>query len=153
VRSTGEAPALLTDAAAAAVVAGVLSGAPSTVHALLTRRSVLASTRAIAGLVGLSRATPASQLLAGAAVHSGISLGWSTVAAALLPRRHTVFAGALAGLAVGVVDLMFGRRRVAALAELPLAPQLVDHAAFGALAGAVIARRRLHRKRVLAEVQ
>ena len=151
-RSRGDIAERVGDGVAAAVVAGTLSGAPSTAHAVLTGGNVLASTRAIAGLVGLTRAPAIRQLAAGAAVHGALSLGWSVVAAFALPRRHTVIAGALAGLVVGVVDLGIGRQRVPALAALPLGPQLADHAAFGALAGAVIARRRSLRERVPLEV-
>ena len=151
-RSKGDVADRIGDGIAAAAVAGTLSGAPSTVHALLTRRGLLDSTRAIAGLVGLAGAPVPVELTTGVALHGAISLGWSVAAAFTLPRRHTVAVGALAGLAVGVVDLAIGRRRVPALAALPLAPQLVDHAAFGALAGAVIARRRSLRERVPLEV-
>jgi hypothetical protein len=152
VRSKGDVRDYVGDGIAAAAVAGTLSGAPSTVHALVTGRGVLDSTRAIAGLVGLGGTPGPVQLATGAALHSAISLGWSTVAAFTLPRRYTVLAGALAGVVVGIVDLGIGRRRVPAMAVLPLGPQLADHVAFGALVGAVIAHRRSIRERVPLEV-
>jgi hypothetical protein len=135
----------------AGAVAGVAAGTPSTLHAAVTRRPVTASTRAIAGLLGLDRAPAPVQLVAGAAVHAGLSIGWATVAARALPRRHPVLAGTVAGVAVGVVDLGIGRRRVPAIRALPYWPQLVDHALFGAVTGAVLAR--LRRQRAAAEVE
>jgi hypothetical protein len=134
----------------AGAVAGVLAGAPSTLHAALTGRPLTASTRAIAGLLGLDRASPSVQLVAGGAVHGALSIGWATVAAAALPRRHPVFAGAVAGVAVGVVDLGIGRRRAPAIRALPYWPQLVDHALFGAVTGAMLAA--LRRERAAPEV-
>jgi hypothetical protein len=148
VRSKGDA----TDGIVAGTVAGLLSGAPSMVHALLTGRELTASTRAVAGLVGLTRAAPPMQLAAGAAIHAALSIGWGITGAFALPRRYTIAVAALAGLGVGAVNLGIGRRRVPALRALPLAPQLADHVAFGAIAGAVIAARRLRRERALAEV-
>lgn len=140
----------VADGLVAGAVAGVLAGAPSTLHAALTGRPLTESTRAIAGLLGLDRASPSVQLVAGGAVHAALSIGWATVAAAALPRRHPVAAGAVAGVAVGVVDLGIGRRRVPAIRALPYWPQLVDHALFGAVTGAVLAR--LRRQRAAAEV-
>ena len=43
--------------------------------------------------------------------------------------------GALAGLAIGGLDLGIAARRVPAIAALPQVPQLADHVAFGAVAG------------------
>ena len=78
------------------MVAGVLSGAPSAVHALATGRSPLAAVRA-AGNVVLPAGAPAGRLmLAGAVVHAVLSLGWAAVIARLLPHHH---------------PLAFGRRR------------------------------------------
>jgi hypothetical protein len=141
-----------TDGVVAGAVAGLFSGAPSTAHALLTGRELTASTRAVAGLIGLTRAAAPVQLAAGATMHAGLSIGWGVIGAFVLPRRGTVVVAALAGLGVGAVDLGIGRRRVPALRALPLAPQLADHVAFGAIAGAVIAARRLRRERAQAEV-
>ncbi|MDQ3308295.1 MAG: hypothetical protein M3499_08085, partial [Actinomycetota bacterium] len=49
--------------------------------------------------------------------------------------------GALAGLAIVGLDLTIAERRFPAIAGLPRAPQVADHVLFGALVGAVIARR------------
>lgn len=122
----------------AGLVAGVLSGAPSTVHALFTRRDPLAAARA-AGALLLPEETRASRLLIAAVpVHFGISVGWGLVLAAVLPRRATVRWGTVAGLAMAATDLRVPGRRAARVRELDVAPQVADHLAFGAMAGAVI---------------
>ncbi len=72
-----------------------------------------------------------------------ISVGWGIVFAAALPRRRTVRAGAVAGLAVAAIDLGLVGRRLDRIAALPLLPQLCDHVAYGASVGGVIRRRRL----------
>ena len=121
----------------AALVAGVLSGVPSTVHAVVTRRSVLASTRAAGTLLG--RATVARGVLA----HVGVTCAWTTVLWLVLPDRRTAMWGAIGGLGIGLLDLGIARRRFPAIAALPRWPQLADHVAFGALVGATLASRPL----------
>ena len=101
----------------AAVWAAALSGIPSTVHALATGRDPLEAAYA-AGTILLPGETRPQRLLAAAVpVHLGISIGW-TVA-----------------LDLGLLGRLFPRIRA-----LPVAAQLADHAAFGA-----IAARRLQR--------
>ena len=118
----------------AAVVAGALSGIPSTVHTLVTGRPPGAATRAAGTLLG------AATVPRGGLAHVGITAWWTVVLAALLPRRHTVAWGALEGAAIGVLDLSIARRRFPAIAALPRGPQLADHVAFGLLAAAVLRR-------------
>jgi hypothetical protein len=118
----------------AAAVAGVVSGAPSTLVTLSAGRSPRATVEAAGALVG--RPT----VPAGAVVHAAISLGWATVLAALLPRRHPLVAGAAAGLAIAALDLGIVGRRVAAIRALAPLPQVADHVAFGVVAAAVIER-------------
>jgi hypothetical protein len=117
----------------AAVIAGLLSGAPSTAHALVTRRPLLASTRAAGTLLG--RPTLARGVLA----HAAMTGWWSAVLVTVLPSRSTVAWGAAAGLTIGIVDLGVATRRFPAIAALPRAPQLADHVAFGAVVGAAVA--------------
>jgi len=124
----------LSTLAPAGVAAGVLSGAPSTVHAIATRRPVLASVRA-AGTV-LGRPT----LLRGLVAHVLITCWWTIVLGTLLPRRWTAVWGAAGGLTIGALDLGIARRRFPAIAELPTVPQLADHVAFGAIIGLVLER-------------
>ena len=116
----------------AAVVAGALSGAPSTVHAVITGREVLASVRAAGTLLG--RPT----VVRGALAHAVLTLLWTVVIAVVAPARRGVGAGAAAGLLIGAADLAIARRRFPAIAALPTVPQLLDHAAFGALVAATL---------------
>jgi hypothetical protein len=154
----------------AGAIAGLVSGLPSTLHALLTGRDPLAAARAAGNLVLPADAPPARLLLAGAAVHTVVSLGWGTVLGMALPRflalptrperavspgspappflpaprvspwlRGTWW-GALSGLLIAALDLgVIGRRRPL-IRDLPVLPQVADHLAFGAVAGAVVAR-------------
>ena len=71
-------------------------------------------------------------------VHLALSLGWTLA----LDRAGVRGArrGALAGLAIAALDLGVAGARSPRVRALPLAPQLADHAAFGAVAGHVLAR-------------
>jgi hypothetical protein len=71
-------------------------------------------------------------------VHITISLGWAVVLTALLPRRHTVLWGGVAGLAIAALDLGPLARPFPRIQPLPLGPQIADHVAFGAIVGACI---------------
>jgi len=81
-------------------------------------------------------------VVAGGAAHVAISLGWGVVLSAALPRRHTVIAGAVAGVAIAALDLGVVGRRLPAIRALDWRPQLLDHLAYGAIVGAVLTRRR-----------
>lgn len=114
------------------------SGLPSSAYALLRGRDPrlqgLTATRAIGTLVwpgvpGLAR---------GALAHGGVSLVVGGALGVMLPRRWSIAWGALAGLAIGWVNLaVIAPRRYPAIASLPLGPQLADNAAFGAIFAAV----------------
>lgn len=119
---------VLTAAAAAAAV----SGAPSTVLALVRGRPVLEATRAAGTLLG------APTLPRAMVVHATISLWWAVALAALLPHRRRAFWGAAAGLGIAVVDLELLGRRFPAVRALPRMPQYLDHVAFGAVVGVVL---------------
>src|SRR6058998_3435198 len=73
----------LHDIAAATAVASVVSGAPSTLHALVTGRGVLDSSRAAGTLLPGRKDRPG--LLAGLAVHFALSGFWGAVLGLLLP--------------------------------------------------------------------
>lgn len=123
----------------------MLSGVPSTLHAKLTGASVTEATLA-AGSIALPREDRPLVLLAAAApVHAALSLGWGVALASVLPRRHTVVAGIAGGLAIAALDLGVIGRRLARVRALPTAPQVADHVAYGAVVGAVVARRRTRR--------
>jgi hypothetical protein len=123
---------------AAGAVAGVVSGAPSTLHALARGGDVLEASKA-AGTLLRPRATRTGPLLGAAALaHAALSLGWALVLAAVLPRRRTAAAGAAAGLAIAALDLGLIGRRFPRIRALPTAPQVADHLAYGATVGAVL---------------
>jgi hypothetical protein len=120
----------------AAAWAAVLSGLPSTAHALATGRDPLEATYA-AGRILLPQETSPQKLLAAALpVHLGLSLFWTVV----LDRAGVrgARAGAAAGLAIGALDLGVAARRFPSIAALPRAAQLADHVVFGALAGVLL---------------
>jgi len=129
--------------AEATAVAALFSGAPSTLHALLTTGGVrpaatyvYETTRAIGTLVPPGR----PGLVRGALVHVGISAACGEALARTLPHRHPAAWGAAAGLAIGVVNVGLIGRLFPAIRALPLAPQLADHVAFGTLFALVVDR-------------
>lgn len=138
-------PARVRDGVAAGVVAGALSGVPSTLHAWLTGRDPLDAARAAGNLVLPAGAPPRHLLAGGVLVHAALSLGWGTVLAMVLPRPRAVAWGALAGLGIAALDLgIVARfdRRLKLIRALPALPQVADHVVFGALSGAVLSSRR-----------
>ena len=132
---------------AAGAVAGLLSGVPSTLHALLTGRDPLAAARAAGNLVLPAETGPGALLVAGGVAHVVISLGWGTVLAVAVRRTSLspVAVGLAGGAVIAAVDLgllAHGRagRRWPLIRALPVLPQVADHLAFGAIAGAVLRR-------------
>jgi len=109
------------------------------------RESLLGSTRAAGTLLGRP------SLIRGVAAHAAITAGWSLLLSAVLPRRRTLAAGVAAGGGIAVLDLVVIGRRIPAIAALDRGPQLLDHLAFGAVAAAVIGRRRRRRSGLAAE--
>lgn len=131
----------LGDVLAAATVAGIVSGAPSTLHALATGRDPLEATLA-AGSILLPREQRRGRLvLAAVPVHAALSLGWAVVLAEILPRRRTAAAGAAAGVAIAALDLGVVGRLFPRVRALPLAPQVADHLVYGATVGWLLGRR------------
>jgi hypothetical protein len=125
---------------AAGLVAGAVSGVPSTLAALARGRDPLEATLA-AGSILLPREPRRGRLVVAAApVHLGVSLFWGVVLERVLPVRHRVVAGAAAGLAIAALDLGVLARPFPRVRALPLAPQLADHIAYGATAGFLLAR-------------
>lgn len=125
----------------AGAVAAITSGAPSTAHALATGRDPLEATLA-AGSILLPREHRRVRLAAAALpVHLAVSLGWAVVLARVLPRRPSLTSGAVAGLAIAALDLGLLGRRFERVRALPLAPQLADHALYGASVALVLRRR------------
>ena len=121
----------------AALTAAALSGIPSTAYAVATHRDPLEAAYA-AGSIVLRRETRQRRLLAAAVpVHLGISLAW-TVALDRLGARGAQ-RGAVAGLAIAALDVGVLGRRFPRVQALPIVPQLADHAAFGFVAGHLLA--------------
>lgn len=130
------------DILTAAAVAAVLSGAPSTIHALAHRSNPLEASLA-AGTLLLPGEARASRLLPAAVVaHAALSLGWAFVLGAILPRRRTLLPAAAAGLAIAALDLGVVGRRFPRIRALALLPQILDHVAYAVTVGAVLERRR-----------
>lgn len=121
----------------AGVIAAVVSGVPSTAHALLTRGDVLAATRAAGTLLPGRRDRPG--VAAGLVAHIGISSLW-TVVLSFAFRRHElgVTRGAVAGLVIAALDLGIVARAYPAVRTLPRVPQVLDHLVFGAVLGGLL---------------
>ena len=117
----------------ASAVAGTVSGAPSTVHALVTGRSPLDAVRAAGALLGKG------SVVRGGIAHVAITLWWVAVLAAVLPRGREVPGGLAAGAGIHGLDLGVIGRRVGPIAALPQVPQLLDHLVFGVATGATLA--------------
>ncbi|MDP2710522.1 MAG: hypothetical protein Q8O56_04830 [Solirubrobacteraceae bacterium] len=132
----------IADGLVAGAVAAVLSGAPSTVHALATRRDPLQATLAAGALLLPGERRRLALLLAAVPVHLALSLGWALLLAALLPHRRETVHATLAGLAIAALDLGVVGRRHARIRALTLTPQVLDHVAYGACVGAVLSVRR-----------
>jgi hypothetical protein len=130
------------DGIAAGTIAAIFSGAPSTLHAVATGGDPLEASTAAGSMVLRHEERTSRLLLAATPVHLTLSLGWGVALAAALPRRRTVAAGALAGLAIAGLDLGLVGRRFERIRSLAVAPQIADHLAFGLIVGAVVKRRR-----------
>ena len=141
----------MRDGLVAGAVGAVVGGVPSTGHALATGRDPLEASLA-AGTILLPGERRNRRLLAAAALtHLSISLLWGVLLAVALPRRRTVLAGSLAGLAIAALDLGVVARRIPRIRRLPLGPQLADHLLYGAAVGTVLALRgdQLHAERII----
>jgi hypothetical protein len=133
------------DTLAAGLAGAVLSGVPSTVVTLCRRESLLDGAAA-AGTILLRGERRTLPLLAAAVpVHLALSFGWAAVLSAVLPRRATVPAAVVGGLAIAALDLEVVGRAFPAIRALPQGRQWADHVAYGLAVGVVVRRRRLRR--------
>ncbi len=134
------------DAIVAGAVAAVLSGVPSTLHALAHKINPLEASLA-AGTLLLPREERTSRLLPAAmASHGALSIGWALALAAGLPRGREPAWSVPAGLAIAALDLGVVGRRFPRIRALPLVPQVLDHVAYAATVGVVLSRRRSARR-------
>ncbi len=131
----------LADGLAAGAVASVVSGIPSTVHALATGGDPLEATRAAGSIVLGEDASDEELLVAAVPVHLAISLGWGVVLAFALPARPSPVRGVLAGVGIAALDLGVVGRRFPRLRRLPSGAQIADHIAYGVVVAAVLRRR------------
>lgn len=138
---------VVRDGLAAGCVAAVVSGAPSTLHALLTGGRPLEPSLAAGTLLLPDEGRALRLLPAAAAAHVALSLGWALALAAALPRKRTPVLGALAGLGIAALDLGVIGRGYPRISALPQLPQVADHLAYGATVGTVLSVRRRRRGR------
>lgn len=132
----------LRDGLAAGSMAAVVSGGPSTAHALVTGKNPLEASLAAGTLLLPGEQRPAPLLLAAAPVHITLSLAWALLLAVALPPRRTAAWAALAGLGIAALDLGLIGRRFPRIRALPQLPHVADHLAYGATVGAVLTARR-----------
>jgi hypothetical protein len=135
----------LSDALGAGIAGALLSGAPSTVWAVITGRSVTEGALAAGSLVLPREHRTPVLLLAAVPVHLALSLGWALVLAATLPERRTAAWATLGGLGIATLDLGLIGRRYPRIRALPQPPQVADHLAYGAAVGAMLELRRRRR--------
>ena len=115
------------------LLATLLSGIPSTLHALATGGDPAEATRA-AGAMLLSSETDFSRLFAAAAlVHVSVSLFWAIVLWLALPRTHTTLWVMFASAAIALLDLLvIAPLFFPSVAALAFWPQFADHLMWGA---------------------
>jgi hypothetical protein len=141
-RLTRVGPRTVSDAFVAGAVAAVVSGVPSSIWSLATRRSVTEGALAAGSLLLPREQRPAVLVAAAVPVHGALSLGWAFVMTAILPSRRTVAWATLAGLGIAALDLGVIGRRLPRIRALPQPPQIADHLAYGAVVGVVLDLRR-----------
>ena len=113
----------------------MLSGGPSTVITLARGQNLLDSTRAAGTLLGKR------SLVRGGVAHVLITLFWTAVLTALLPKRRPVVEGLTAGAAIAALDLGVVGRRFPEIGALDPGPQVLDHLAYGVVAAVVLSSR------------
>lgn len=121
------------------LAATVLSGLPSTLYAWATGADLLEATRAAGAMLAPGASDTVTLVAAAAVVHPAVSLFWTLVFAALLPRRHLLLWALLGAAAVAWLDLrVIAPRLFPAVAALPFWPQFADHLMWGALLGGTL---------------
>ena len=128
----------------ASLIAAALSGLPSTLHAVITERSlrsaavyVYGATCAVGTLVPPGR----PGFGRGAVAHLAISMLCGEALARTLPRDRSAQWGAGAGFVIGVINVGVIGRAFPPISSLPLVPQLADNVMFGTVFAVVLERR------------
>jgi hypothetical protein len=127
----------------ATAVATLVSAAPSTAWSFASSgdlRAVISDGLRATRAAGVLIPPGGTSLRRGVIAHVVVSVLVGQLLARIVPDRHPVIWGAVAGLVIGIFNLGVIGRRYPALRELPLGPQLADNMAFGALFGAVVDR-------------
>jgi hypothetical protein len=114
----------------AGLVAGLVSGAPSTVYSLAAGRDPLEATLAAGSMIHPREHRRGRLIVAAIPVHFFLSAMWGVVLAAILPRNRPWVAGTAAGLAIGAFDLILLGRFFPRIRAIPAAPQFADHVAY-----------------------
>lgn len=99
---------------------------------LVRGENLLESTRAAGTLLGRR------SLVRGGVAHVLITLFWTALLSALLPRHRPVAEGLAAGALIAALDLGVVARRFPAIAALDQGPQVLDHLAFGVVANVAL---------------
>ena len=133
------------DGLVAGALAWPLSELPSALDHRRTGRPWWSTDAAAATLLLPASRPVGERRLAGTAIRILVALNWGAVLSRWLDRRRPVLHGAGAGLALGLFEYGLVGRRRPLIRVLPPVPQLLDQVAFGAVAGAVLARRRRRR--------
>jgi hypothetical protein len=121
------------------LIATLFSGAPSTVHALLSGGDPFEATRAAGEMIATAGATPLQLFMAAGLVHAAVSLFWTLVFGCMLPQRHVLPLALLGSAAVALLDLRVIAPLVfPSVAALPFGPQLADHLMWGGLLGSTL---------------
>lgn len=116
-------------------VGGLIGVLPSTLHAVVSRRSPLEAALAAGSMLLPQERRRGPLLVAAFLTHGAISLGWGVVLSLGMPRRRPLIEGSLAGLAIAALDLGVVGRGFPRVRRLPVGPQLADHAVYGAAVG------------------
>jgi hypothetical protein len=129
---------VVLDGIRAGSVAALVGGLPSTAYSVAAGRDPLEATLAVGSIV-LPRSRRRSALVAAAVpLHLAISIGWAVVLDRLDVRSART--GAVAGLAIAGLDLGLVGPRFPRIRELPLLPQLADHALYGIVVAKLLSR-------------
>jgi hypothetical protein len=130
------------------LIASVLGGVPSTMHAFFTDGDVMRATRAAASMLGQFDESLPRVLAAATLVHGAVSMFWAFVLVLLLPHRRTILWAVGASAVIAILDLrIIAPWYFPEVASLEFGPQLADHLMWGTCLGIVLEHRRRARNR------